>query len=219
MLHPFFSRRLAAWGGKPERAAFVLRETGCVEWVGATNSKGYPIDGRGLLHRQAWSALVGPMPPDHDIHHLCRNRLCSRHIACLSHVDHAELENANRKIDEWTVRERFCICCATELSRKTLLLTSGFLSPTSRRSDEEFGAKVSRESSAKKTTTSCRLAMQSRSHSPNSYSACSLSDKSSVPATIGWPILVFRRKKNSRLLCVFNDLVSEVVVMIACSHR
>jgi hypothetical protein len=105
MLHPFFSRRLAAWGGKPERAAFVLRETGCVEWVGATNSKGYPIDGRGLLHRQAWTALVGPIPPDHDIHHLCRNKLCSRHIACLSHVDHAELENANRKIDEWILRE------------------------------------------------------------------------------------------------------------------
>ena len=53
----------------------------CWEWTGAKTSAGYGqvrIPGgpcRGA-HRMVWWELVGPIPEDRQIDHLCRNRRC-----------------------------------------------------------------------------------------------------------------------------------------------
>lgn len=41
-------------------------------------------------HRHVWTLLHGEIPPRHDIHHLCGNRLCVRpeHLECLSRSEH-----------------------------------------------------------------------------------------------------------------------------------
>lgn len=56
----------------------------CWEWTAARNPKGYgsfcvktskPQRGIGA-HRFSWEVLVGPIPEDYTIDHLCRNRSC-----------------------------------------------------------------------------------------------------------------------------------------------
>lgn len=55
---------------------------GCWVWTAATNGYGYGqirIAGRTRrAHRVGYEAMVGPIPVDHDLDHLCRNRLCVR---------------------------------------------------------------------------------------------------------------------------------------------
>ena len=52
----------------------------CWEWLGATNSDGYPAlwDGTRLTyaHRIAYEMVIGPIPEGMTIDHLCRNRTC-----------------------------------------------------------------------------------------------------------------------------------------------
>lgn len=68
--------------------ARVLRtEDGCWFWTGSYNSSAYGqltvacLDGARRpiqAHRMAYELLVGPIPEDHEIDHLCRNRICVR---------------------------------------------------------------------------------------------------------------------------------------------
>jgi hypothetical protein len=52
----------------------------CWEWLGAVGSSGYGVfhvgPGLELAHRYAYEALVGPIPDDHDLDHLCGNTRC-----------------------------------------------------------------------------------------------------------------------------------------------
>jgi hypothetical protein len=52
----------------------------CWEWTGSDNGNGYGrprVDGKNqLVHRYAYTVLVGPIPPGLQIDHLCRNRRC-----------------------------------------------------------------------------------------------------------------------------------------------
>ena len=74
------------------------RETDCIVWTGAVNTKGYPcfgIDGKSqLAHRLAYEDARGPIPEGYTIDHLCRVRNCVN-------VDHLEVvtiaENNRRK--------------------------------------------------------------------------------------------------------------------------
>lgn len=54
--------------------------TGCWVWQGACNPNGYGriSDGGQMFytHRVAFELLVGSIPANHDIDHLCRNRSC-----------------------------------------------------------------------------------------------------------------------------------------------
>jgi hypothetical protein len=69
-------------------------ETPCLVWLGAVNSKGYPIrvdGGQGVLvHRQVYEAEHGPIPAGHDVHHRCYVRRCVRgsHLEALTRRDH-----------------------------------------------------------------------------------------------------------------------------------
>ena len=66
------------WGNS---VADKIDATGdCWEWVGPLHGGGYGhkyYRGRfWSTHRLVWSALVGPIPDNMDIDHLCRNRQC-----------------------------------------------------------------------------------------------------------------------------------------------
>jgi hypothetical protein len=58
------------------------RDSGCVEFVGATDSKGYGQIADSDLgrpvkaHRVAWEAAHGPIPDDMFVCHTCDNRSC-----------------------------------------------------------------------------------------------------------------------------------------------
>ena len=70
--HPEVRRRL-------ERRS-VLRDNGCVEWVGALSSNGYgsmTIDKTSVyVHRLAYWVRVGPIPAEMTVDHLCHNPAC-----------------------------------------------------------------------------------------------------------------------------------------------
>lgn len=57
-------------------------DTGCWEWQGATNSRGYGCLGRDekawLAHRYAYTLVSGPIPEGYQVDHLCKNVVCVR---------------------------------------------------------------------------------------------------------------------------------------------
>lgn len=86
---------MSRMGPKPRTAAerawkYIVKGPSCWEWVGALDSKGYGRIARtrteiesGLpesarAHRIVYESLIGPIPEDLDLDHLCRNRKCVR---------------------------------------------------------------------------------------------------------------------------------------------
>lgn len=69
------------------RARLAVDEaTGCWNWTGATNHGGYGVHSVTVgyrkrkqyrVHRLTYELLVGPIPGDLTIDHLCRNRVCA----------------------------------------------------------------------------------------------------------------------------------------------
>ena len=74
---------------------FAETPSGCWEWQGSRSDLGYGKYGTTskwgtpFIHRQAYTALVGPIPDGLDIDHLCRNRACGRpdHLEAVPHVE------------------------------------------------------------------------------------------------------------------------------------
>lgn len=56
--------------------------SGCLVWPGWHDPDGYACYGRAggrlprRLHKRVWEAHHGPVPPGHELDHLCRNRGC-----------------------------------------------------------------------------------------------------------------------------------------------
>lgn len=69
-------------------------DSGCWEWMCARDNKGYGIgpatNGERRMHRAAWAARNGPIPPRSHIHHVCENKWCVNpdHLECKSHSAH-----------------------------------------------------------------------------------------------------------------------------------
>jgi hypothetical protein len=69
-------------------------DTPCWVWQWSLGGGGYgqAMVGRTLVraHREFYEAVVGPIPPGHDIHHRCRVRACINpdHLEPLSRKDH-----------------------------------------------------------------------------------------------------------------------------------
>jgi len=57
-----------------------IMPTGCYQWTGARNPKGYGMirsDRRSLVaHRLVYESFIGSIPEGLQIDHLCRNRAC-----------------------------------------------------------------------------------------------------------------------------------------------
>lgn len=74
-----------SWSGLPETVEkFIIPEpnSGCWLWLGAARSKrsrygSHHHNGKQYLtHRLVYELLVGPIPAELQIDHLCRNRIC-----------------------------------------------------------------------------------------------------------------------------------------------
>lgn len=70
-----------------------IAENGCWNWTAALSPNGYGvlgIDGRTIkAHRFAYEYFVGQIPPELEIDHLCRNRICSNpaHLEPVTHYE------------------------------------------------------------------------------------------------------------------------------------
>lgn len=101
--HPFFRRRLQQHLNRAARDAFAVRDNGCIEFQGCTNSKGYGLLGRTLAHRAAWEAVRGAIPVDKQIHHAqCRNKRCCNpeHMMLVTAQEHGALDAIYKIPDE-----------------------------------------------------------------------------------------------------------------------
>jgi hypothetical protein len=82
-------------------------DTPCWRWTGAKDSHAYGnvrVQGRvRKAHRVIYERLSGPMPPDLECDHLCRDRACV-HPEHIEPVTHAE--NARRGDGSWMPGER-----------------------------------------------------------------------------------------------------------------
>jgi hypothetical protein len=71
----------------------TLSESGCWDWTGATNSRGYgriTFMGRTTYaHRQVWETVVGAIPDGLELDHLCRNTMCVNpdHLEPVTHAE------------------------------------------------------------------------------------------------------------------------------------
>ena len=62
-------------------ARIVNNDNGCWEWQGCRNKFGYGVHkvdetGRSLVHRATYELLIGPIPDNLVIDHLCNNKCC-----------------------------------------------------------------------------------------------------------------------------------------------
>ena len=79
---------------------FVEFTSGCWLWVGAVTGTGYgnfAIRRKTVnAHRVAYTALVGPIPGNMELDHLCRVRACCNptHLECVTHAENVRRGNA-----------------------------------------------------------------------------------------------------------------------------
>lgn len=66
--------------------AKIKKSSGCWEWIGAKQSRGYGNYRSKLAHRIAYEKYVGPIPKGMTIDHACRNRSCvnPKHLRVMS---------------------------------------------------------------------------------------------------------------------------------------
>lgn len=107
---PWFRRRCEV-GVKPRPAGARLLDKvdifssriGCWLWTGALSHDGYPRVGvlgsfPHLAHRVAYEAFVGPIPPGHEVDHLCGVPRCinPRHLEVVTPDENSRRAAANR---------------------------------------------------------------------------------------------------------------------------
>lgn len=74
----------------------------CRIWIGPRDRHGHgkiQVDGKWWSpHRLVWTQMIGPIPEDHDLHHLCENKCCTTlaHLQLLTHAEHTRRHNLER---------------------------------------------------------------------------------------------------------------------------
>lgn len=105
------------------RAKIVITDAGCWHWVGAITSSGYGAVGvNGVsksTHRVAYELLIGQIPADLQIDHLCRNRPCCNP----AHLEPVTArENNIRRPD---VNKAFCVNGHEMTEQNTIVKVAG----------------------------------------------------------------------------------------------
>ena len=124
-----------------ERFARLCHRSGdCLEWIGAKDKDGYglfKLSGRMVrAHRYAYEQAKGPIPPDLELDHLCRNHCCVEpaHLEAVTSRENSRrglTGNRERKrthcprghaYDEqntiWQGRKRTCRTCCRQVFSK-----------------------------------------------------------------------------------------------------
>lgn len=96
---------------RPEDNYIVSPHTGCWEWQGYCNPRGYgTVEQRGIrrtpAHRYMYEQRYGPVDSRLDIDHLCRNPSCVNpdHLEAVTHAENAR-RGAKAKLTHDDVRE------------------------------------------------------------------------------------------------------------------
>ena len=107
----------------------------CWEWTGrALTHNGYGRFRAGgrrtVAHRWIWERQHGPVPDGMELDHLCRNRLCVRHLEAVTRAENHKRSNHPGKrahcpkghpYDEQNTRlyqgRRYCRACMAEVGR------------------------------------------------------------------------------------------------------
>jgi hypothetical protein len=68
---------------------FVIRQSGCWDWSGATNNHGYARIHDTYAHRISWEIHFGPIPSEYEVCHSCDNPPCTRpdHLFLATHKE------------------------------------------------------------------------------------------------------------------------------------
>ena len=72
--------------------------SGCWLWTGNRTRGGYGLIDRTTAHRWVYRRLIGPVPPQHDLHHRCRLRACVNpaHLEPMDRHAHKALDRLDR---------------------------------------------------------------------------------------------------------------------------
>ena len=80
----------------------INAETGCWDWQGAKNSRGYghlSVDGQMVYaHRRAYETAYGPIPDGLVVDHVCANPLCVNpdHLAAVSQAENVRRSRSTK---------------------------------------------------------------------------------------------------------------------------
>jgi len=134
-----FNETLDAWlysprggrGGKRSIADRIDATGDCWTYDGAHSNSAYPHNGDGLLHKQMWERLVGPVPEGMELDHLCRNTKCINpdHLEPVTHGENIQrgfgfgngkkYELCHKGHDDWSgSKKRYCRTCSHERTRR-----------------------------------------------------------------------------------------------------
>jgi len=119
---PIWSRQLKKTPDRPMILAVIIDpDTGCAIWQGSTNGKSHAVAHGRPVYRWYYEYFFGPMPINHECHHLCGDGLCvnPQHIIPVTRSEHMRIEAALRaergifsnrrkqgdKLNEQSVRE------------------------------------------------------------------------------------------------------------------
>lgn len=115
-------------------SAKILRGSGCWIWTASLNNGygRYTVEGRSVYaHRFAYELWVGPIPDEHELHHICGTRSCVNpsHLIPVTRGEHPgsgpDVERSRTHCNSGHLLDgrrgngkRYCLTCNRERVRR-----------------------------------------------------------------------------------------------------